>query len=119
MNARLIIRLLFGFASDFDKLNQSTKSETAMLSCLFQNYLVSVQCHVIVRKEEPAPFQDIVTPIKYINLYLLHLCVIAMCATLHMRFLRWPATLSRVKPAPMTCQCNVRPRNRNYYIGDW
>ena len=46
-------------------------------------------------------------------------CVITMCATLHMRFLRWPATLSRVKPAPMTCQCNVRPRNRNYYIGDW
>ena len=34
--ARLIIRLLFGFASDsnsvFDKLNQSTNSETAMLS---------------------------------------------------------------------------------------
>ena len=69
MPARLIIRLLFGFASDsvFVKLNQSTKSETAMLSCLFQNYLVSVQCHVAVIKEEPAPFQDIVTPIKYIN----------------------------------------------------
>ena len=32
--ARLIIILLFGFASDlvFDKLNQSTNSETAMLS---------------------------------------------------------------------------------------
>ena len=32
--AHLIIRLLFGFASDsvFDKFNQSTNSETAMLS---------------------------------------------------------------------------------------
>ena len=32
--ARLIIRLLFGFASDsvFDKLNQYTNTETAMLS---------------------------------------------------------------------------------------
>ena len=32
--ARLIIRLLFGFASDlvFDKFNQSTNTETAMLS---------------------------------------------------------------------------------------
>ena len=40
--ARLIIRLLLGFASDsvFDKLDQSTNSETAMLSKIICLYIL-------------------------------------------------------------------------------
>ena len=41
--ARLIIRVLFGFASVFDKLNQSTKSETAML---VSSFIVAHKCPI-------------------------------------------------------------------------
>ena len=43
---RFIIRLLFGFASDsvFDKLNQSTNGETAMLSTFVGFFVSSDRC---------------------------------------------------------------------------
>ena len=49
-----IVRLLFGFASDsvFDKLSQSTNSETAMLSSPDAHSNMSVRKNIILEKRE-------------------------------------------------------------------
>ena len=50
--ARLIIRLLFGFASDsvFDKPNQSTNTETAMLSALLSTESIQIRVELFERR---------------------------------------------------------------------
>ena len=71
--ARLIIRLLFEFASDsvFDKLNQSTNSETAMLSsCLVMMGWMLVGLGVAVRRVKRRP--GCVTVLHCYSVTLLH-----------------------------------------------